>query len=111
MAGIQEQVSLWQNVQNCYLTSSRRSGSISPIISQQQDGIPEHYEAPLGRTSSVYSRNSGYSDQFFDAEDIDLSGGEEEDISIDDAESSDDEAGKFTRIPNAIVIHSNKLIR
>lgn len=99
LAGIQEQISQWQNVQNCF-SSSRRSGSISPIISQQPDGtIPEYYSTSnLGRSSSVYSRNSGFSDQFFDAEDIDLSGGEEEDIdqnsTIDDGESSDDDAGK-----------------
>lgn len=97
LAGIQEQISQWQNVQNCF-GSSRRSGSISPIVSQQPDGtIPEYYPTTnLGRSSSIYSRNSGYSDQFFDAEDIDLSGGEEEDIdqnsTIDDGESSDDEA-------------------
>lgn len=98
LAGIQEQISQWQNVQNCF-GSSRRSGSISPIVSQQPDGtIPEHYPTALGRSASIYSRNSGYSDQFFDAEDINLSGGEEEDIdqnsTIDDAESSDEEAGK-----------------
>ena len=97
LAGMQEQTSQWQNVQNCF-NSNRRSGSVSPIGSQQPDGtIPEY--STIGRSSSVYSRSSNYSDQFFDAEDIDLSGGEEDvdqNSSIDDAESTDDEAGKRT---------------
>lgn len=99
-----EQISQWKNVQNYFASSNlRRSGSISPIISNAQqtqvdDTIHEDYEH-LHRSSSVYSRMSGYSDQFFDAEDIVLSGGEDEDdvieagSSIDD-ESSDEDSGK-----------------
>lgn len=100
LSGMQEQISQWQNVQNC-LNSQRRSGSNSPVVFQQQgDSIPEH--DPVHRTSSIYSYVSGYSDQFFDAEDINLSGGEEffedddndRDSSIDDEESTDEESGK-----------------
>ncbi|GAA5807757.1 hypothetical protein MFLAVUS_001134 [Mucor flavus] len=100
LSGVQDQISQWQNVQNCLNSSHRRSGSISPIISHQPDNlIPEHYDT-LHRTSSVYSHVSGFSDQFFDAEDIHLSGGEEEEeegdhnssIDDDDDESSDEES-------------------
>lgn len=101
LSGVQDQISQWQNVQNCLNSTHRRSGSISPIISHQPDNlIPEHYDT-LHRTSSVYSHVSGFSDQFFDAEDIHLSGGEEEEeegdhnssIDDDDDESSDEESG------------------
>lgn len=101
LSGVQEQISQWQNVQNC-LNSPRRSGSNSPVSFQQQDGTIPEYE-PVHRASSVYSHVSGYSDQFFDAEDIHISGGEEDfedddndrDSSIDDEESSDGESGNF----------------
>lgn len=101
LSGVQAQISQWQNVQNC-LNSQRRSGSISPVIFQQQDGSIPEYD-PVHRTSSICSHVSGYSDQFFDAEDIHLSGGEEDDeddeidrdSSIDDQESTDEEAGNF----------------
>lgn len=104
LSGVQDQISQWQNVQNCLNSSHRRSGSISPIISHQPDNlIPEHYDT-IHRTSSVYSHVSGFSDQFFDAEDIHLSDGEEEEegeegdhnSSIDDDdESTDEESGNL----------------
>jgi len=106
IADANEQISQWKNVQNYFASNGlRRSGSISPIVSNAQqaqgdDAIHEDYEH-LHRSSSVYSRMSGYSDQFFDAEDIVLSGGEDEDevieagSSIDD-ESSDEDSGKLS---------------
>lgn len=101
LSGVQDQISQWQNVQNCFNIQQRRSGSASPIISLQPDNlIPEHYDT-VHRTTSVYSHLSGYSDQFYDAEDINLSDGEEEEeevdhnSSIDDEESSDEESGNI----------------
>ncbi|GAN11187.1 oxysterol-binding protein-related protein 3 isoform X4 [Mucor ambiguus] len=97
VADANEQISQWKNVQNYFASSGlRRSGSISPIISNAQqtpgdDTIHEDYEH-LHRSSSVYSRMSGYSDQFFDAEDIVLSGGEDEDDIIEAGSSIDDES-------------------
>ncbi|KAK4520906.1 uncharacterized protein ATC70_006789 [Mucor velutinosus] len=97
VADANEQISQWKNVQNYFASSGlRRSGSISPIISSAQqtqgdDTIHEDYEH-LHRSSSVYSRMSGYSDQFFDAEDIVLSGGEDEDDAIEAGSSIDDES-------------------
>jgi hypothetical protein len=90
-----EQISQWKNVQTYYQTlSHRRSGSISPIAPMQAGGddtIHEDYEV-LHRTSSIYS---GYSDQFFDAQDIELSGGEEEEddlINNDDTDEDDNDS-------------------
>lgn len=102
LSGLQENLSQWQNVQNCLGSSHRRSGSSSPVFDQV---VPEgailntstaaeqqDEEALLHRTSSIYSSYSA--DQFFDApEDIDLSGGEEEEYleQDDDDESSSGE--------------------
>ncbi|CAO0800572.1 unnamed protein product [Mucor circinelloides] len=97
IADANEQISQWKNVQNYFASNGlRRSGSISPIVSNSQqaqgdDTIHEDYEH-LHRSSSVYSRMSGYSDQFFDAEDIVLSGGEDEDEVIEAGSSIDDES-------------------
>jgi len=50
---------------------------------------------------------SGYSDQFFDAEDIVLSGGEDEDDAIEagssiDDESSDEDSGRLACMKQSI---------
>ncbi|KAI8328608.1 Oxysterol-binding protein-domain-containing protein [Choanephora cucurbitarum] len=73
----QEQSMRWKNIQSQFAVSYRRSGSMSPIVQPSDNAIPEDHES-INRSSSVYSRLSAYSDQFFDAEDIVLSDGEEE---------------------------------
>lgn len=97
VSGSKEQQMQWRNVQNYFNQSfsHRRSGSISPIQGNDEDAILEDLEV-VNRSSSAYSRLSAYSDQFFDAEDIVLSGDEEEDAMdhsslIDNEDSSDDE--------------------
>ncbi|RCH86250.1 hypothetical protein CU098_000895, partial [Rhizopus stolonifer] len=96
----QEQVLHWKNLQNHFAVNYRRSGSMSPIVQPADDSIPEDHEA-INRTSSIYSRMSSYSDQFFDAEDIVLSGGEEDEeeydvvdqgSTIDGGDSSDEDS-------------------
>ncbi|CEG66645.1 hypothetical protein RMATCC62417_03186 [Rhizopus microsporus] len=100
VSSVQEQEIQWRNVQNCFF-KNRRSGSVSPVVGSstpQKSTILEHDEPSLHRCSSVYSQVSGYSEQFFDAEDIELSEDEDEFIvdhtsSIDDGASSEEETG------------------
>ncbi|KAI8983596.1 Oxysterol-binding protein-domain-containing protein [Pilobolus umbonatus] len=93
ISGLDDQLHQWQNIQNA-ISSKRRSGSNSPkLASAQETALMEQSEHPP-RTSSVYSELSGYSETFFDAEDIVLSAAEdedEEDSHIDDEENSSDE--------------------
>ncbi|CEI98073.1 hypothetical protein RMCBS344292_12190 [Rhizopus microsporus] len=98
ISSVQEQEIQWRNVQNCFF-KNRRSGSVSPVVGSstpQKSTILEHDEPSLHRCSSIYSQVSGYSEQFFDAEDIELSEDEDEFIadhtsSIDDGASSEEE--------------------
>lgn len=102
ISSVQEQEIQWRNVQNCFF-KNRRSGSVSPVVGSstpQKSTILEHDEPSLHRCASVYSQVSGYSEQFFDAEDIELSEDEDEFIvdhtsSIDDGASSEEETGDF----------------
>ncbi|CAO3687459.1 unnamed protein product [Rhizopus stolonifer] len=86
ISGAQEQAVQWLNAQNCLL-KNRGSGSVSPVPTQE-DAILEGDEQSLHRSPSFYSQTSSYSDQFFDAQDIDLS--EDEDDFIVDQTSSID---------------------
>lgn len=93
LASAQEQAVQWLNVQNCLL-KNRRSGSVSPVVTSstpQEGTIMEQDEHTLQRSPSFYSQISGYSEQFFDAEDIELS--EDEDDFILDHTSSIDYGG------------------
>lgn len=98
ISGAQEQAVQWLNAQNCLL-KNRGSGSVSPVPTQE-DAILEGDEQSLHRSPSFYSQTSGYSDQFFDAQDIDLSEDEDDFIvdqtsSIDyDNASSEEDTGK-----------------
>jgi Rps23 Pro-64 3,4-dihydroxylase Tpa1-like proline 4-hydroxylase len=100
LASAQEQAVQWLNVQNCLL-KNRRSGSVSPVVTSstpQEGTIMEQDEHTLQRSPSFYSQISGYSEQFFDAEDIELSEDEDDFIldhtsSIDYGGSSEEETG------------------
>ncbi|KAI9249306.1 Oxysterol-binding protein-domain-containing protein [Sporodiniella umbellata] len=84
ISGAQEQAVQWLNAQNCLL-KSRGSGSVTPVPTQES-AILERDEHNLHRAASFYSQASGYSEQFYDAQDIDIS--EDEDDSIVDQTSS-----------------------
>jgi hypothetical protein len=92
LSNTDDQLFQWQSVQ-AYLSNHRRSGGtaspISPHITDIEEQEPQKY-----RTVSVHSRMSGYSDQFFDAEDIVLSDEEDHENIIINNESSDEESGE-----------------
>ncbi|KAI8373304.1 Oxysterol-binding protein-domain-containing protein [Blakeslea trispora] len=91
MTSTQEQSARWKSIQSQFAISYRRSGSMSPIVQPSDGSIPEDHEA-INRTSSIYSHMSGYSEQFFDAEDIVLSDGEEEEEEVMDQGSTIDDS-------------------
>jgi hypothetical protein len=85
LSNADEQLAQWHSIHACMNSSP----NMSPC---QKLTVPSE---SIHRTLSVSSRRSGYSDKFFDAEDIELSDGEEEEdgIIIDNNDSSDDESG------------------
>lgn len=114
-ADSKEQQTQWRNLQHYFLSlSHRRSGSLSPMPGQEVEPsvIHEDPETPH-RTSSLYSKLSAFSDQFFDAEDIVLSGDEEDmydhNLIIDDGSSSE-ESGRFFFFFFYIPIHFLKWV-